>query len=105
MRETGWTRVSRGSHAGHIPTRSVSRRRTLLEALRMLPLPGRGPLPAPRRVPAIPGLDFRERTSTAEGLRLIPLEAPGRRRYRAQEGGIEPPWRKPVYGDPEDDRS
>lgn len=105
MGETGWTRVSRGSHAGHIPTRSLPRTFAVPEEVRMLPRHGPRTLSPPRRVPTIPGLDFRERTSTAEGLRLIPLEAPGRRRYQAQEGGIGPPWRKPVYTDPESDES
>jgi hypothetical protein len=105
MDATGWTRVSRGSHAGHIPTRPISRGRAPLEVLRALPLPGRAPPPPPRRVPALPGLDLWERTTTSEGLRLIPLELPGRRRYRAQDGGIGPPWHKPVYGDPESEDS
>jgi len=71
---TGWTRVSRGSHAGHVPF-------------------GR------------PGVNLRERTSTAEGLRLIPLEDVDRRRYRALDPGIKPPWRKEAWKDPESPRS
>ena len=63
---TGWTRVSRGSHAGHIP---LGRRR--------------------------------ERTSTAEGLRLVPLESVRHRRYRRLDAGVSPPWEKRVYRDPE----
>ncbi|HYN52144.1 MAG TPA: hypothetical protein VES62_14570 [Thermoleophilaceae bacterium] len=70
--KTGWTRVSRGSHAGHIP------------------LPG----PSPD-----------ERTSTSEGLRLIPLETLERRSYRRDQAGIAPPWRKDAYDDPESDES
>ena len=66
----GWTRVSRGSHAGHLPSR-------------------------------LPGRDTRERTSTAEGLRLIPLETLDKRGYRPLEPGIKPPWRKEAYRDPE----
>lgn len=77
--ETRWTRVSRGSHAGHIP----------LDGSR-----GR-----------IPGRDMRERTSTADGLRLVPLESVDRRRYRRLEPGISPPWHKRSYRDPEDDSS
>lgn len=77
--ETGWTRVSRGSHAGHIP----------LEGSR-----GR-----------IPGRDMRERTSTADGLRLVPLESVDRRRYRPLDRGIDPPWRKRAFRDPEDPSS
>ena len=83
-RPTGWTRVSRGSHAGHIPF--VLRR-------------GR-----PAR-PSYPGRHVRERTSTAEGLRLIPLERVRRRAYRPLDRDITPPWRKRVYSDPEDDGS
>ena len=69
-RETGWTRVSRGSHAGHIPPELA-----------------------------------RERTTTAEGLRIVPLETLEKRSYRPLDEGIEPPWRKRVYGDPESDSS
>ncbi|MGH2742383.1 MAG: hypothetical protein ACRDN8_07850, partial [Thermoleophilaceae bacterium] len=86
---TGWTRVSRGSHAGHIPLDGTRRR--------------------------IPGRDMRERTSTSDGLRLIPLESIDRRRYRAlrnsvnlpwhREKGVTPPWRKRVYRQPEDGES
>jgi len=78
--ETGWTRVSRGSHAGHIPLGDNDRRR-------------------------IPGRDMRERTSTAEGLRLIPLEPTDKRRYRPLDKSVTPPWRKPVYRHPEDGES
>ena len=83
---TRWTRVSRGSHAGHIPLDGATRRR-------------------------LPGRDMRERTSTSDGLRLIPLESTARRRYRPlrnsrdrpwhREKGVTPPWRKPVYRHPE----
>ena len=68
---TGWSRVSYGSHAGHIP--------------------------AP--------LDPRERTTTAEGLRLIPLETHQTRRYRRLDDDVKPPWRKRAYHDPESDES
>ena len=87
---TGWTRVSRGSHAGHIPLDDEYRRR-------------------------LPGRHMRERTSTAEGLRLVPLESVERRRYRRRRNsanlpwhrdrGIDPPWRKRVYRDPESKKS
>ena len=77
---TGWTRVSRGSHAGHIPLDRGYRAR-------------------------LPGRDMRERTSTAEGLRLVPLESIDRRRYRRLAKGISPPWEKRVYRHPEDDSS
>jgi hypothetical protein len=107
---SGWTRVSRGSHAGHIPMRTRVERRGA-------PAGGSGGRFAGfasvrrRRTPLLPGPQLRERTSTSEGLRLIPLEAPGARRdrrgrpYRSNAGGIDPPWRKEVYRDPLSDRS
>ena len=71
---TGWTRVSRGSHAGHIPLNGSRRK--------------------------LPGVNVRERTSTADGLRLVPLEQVARKRYRPLDKGIKPPWRKPVWKHP-----
>ena len=79
IRSTGWSRVSRGSHAGHIP------------------VDGDRPL--------YPGADLRERSSTAEGLRLVPLEAVDRLGYEPLDPKVRPPWRKPVYGDPRRDTS
>ncbi len=73
-RWTGWTRVSRGSHAGHIPLNGSRRK--------------------------LPGVNLRERTSTADGLRLVPLERVGRERYRPLARGIKPPWKKGVWKDP-----
>jgi hypothetical protein len=55
--------------------------------------------------PVYPGPDLRERTATAEGLRLIPLETHDRRRYRRHDEHIEPPWRKDAYHDPTSDES
>ena len=69
-RRTGWTRVSRGSHAGHVPQ-----------------------------------LRLRERTTTAEGIRLVPLETMDRTGYVPLEGGVTPPWRKRAWSDPESDAS
>jgi hypothetical protein len=93
--ETGWTRVSRGSHAGHVPTEQV-----------MLGTPVRGSPPPPVRYrPLLPGHDLRERTTTGEGLRLIPLETYSKRDYRPIEDDIKPPWGKDVYSDPESDES
>ena len=46
-------------------------------------------------------MDLRERTSTAEGLRLIPLEARRPGGYRPKDDSVTPPWRKEVYLDPE----
>ena len=95
---TGWTRVSRGSHAGHIPMRT--RRR------------GLRPVPAwPPEVhqqvdllgPEYPGTDFRERTTTSEGLRLVPLESIDSGRYRPLDEDIVPPWGKDVYEEPRSD--
>ena len=49
--------------------------------------------------------DPRERTTTAEGLRLIPLETHDRRGYRRRDEDIAPPWGKEVYEEPESDGS
>jgi hypothetical protein len=98
MGASGWTRVSRGSHAGHLPGK-----------LSTPPLPSlRAPAPRPHRprfTPALPGVSLRERTSTAEGLRLIPLETRRPRGYRPKDDSVVPPWRKEVYLDPESDKS
>lgn len=67
----GWTRVSGGSHAGHVPTDD---------------LPGNG---------------LRERTATPEAIRLVPLEGIDRARYRRLDPGISPPWEKDAYLNPE----
>src|SRR3954468_19436717 len=66
MPVTGWTRVSKGSHAGHIPTAAV---RTNLERRH-----GSKPVRVADR-PAYPGVDLEERTTTAAGLRLVPIES------------------------------
>jgi hypothetical protein len=93
---TGWTRVSRGSHAGHVPVELTGRS----------PGPGRHPSAGPPRfLPRYPGRHMRERTTTAEGLRLIPLETIDQRRYRALDPDVEPPWRKDAYREPENDSS
>jgi hypothetical protein len=86
---TGWTRVSRGSHAGHVPLRHELR----------------GPPLRVEAVPLLPGRDLRERTTTAEGLRLVPLETLDARGYRGLDEDIEPPWQKDAYWDPESDGS
>jgi hypothetical protein len=62
----GWSRVSYGSHAGHIP------------------------LPAP---------DPDERTTTAAGVRIVPIERLSREEL-ATEFEVAPPWDKAVYLDP-----
>ena len=79
IRRTGWTRVSHGSHAGHIPMRGDT--------------------------PMLPGHDLDERTTTGEGLRLIPLEAHDRRGYRRRDDDVVPPWHKEAYRDPESEES
>jgi hypothetical protein len=63
---TGWTRVTRGSHAGHIPD----------------------------------GPHDDERRTESDGVALVPIErlSPG---DLATSFAIVPPWRKPVYTDPE----
>ena len=86
---TGWSRVSRGSHAGHIPLREDGGGPDLSRdhGLRWL---------RPTYTPSIPGLDLHERTTTADGLRLLPVEAlPPDMRF-----AISAPWRKEVYRDP-----
>ena len=111
MARTGWTRVSRGSHAGHIPLETILERLPRPDRSTPRPRARAGPVPPPirrRYEPQYPGIDLRERTTTAEGLRLIPLETLGRarRRYRPLDPpGISPPWRKPSWRDPEDERS
>jgi hypothetical protein len=80
---TGWTRVSRGSHAGHLP----------------VDIRGREPL---RLRPRYPGRDMHERTSTGDGLRLVPLERVDKRNYRPLETpGVLPPWLKRAWREPE----
>ena len=88
VRAGGWTRVSRGSHAGHIPGRLSAPHRSRL-----------------RFRPALPGVDLRERTSTGEGLRLIPLESRDPRGYRPRDDSVTPPWLKEVYLEPESGKS
>lgn len=91
---TGWTRVSRGSHAGHVPTVEV----------RGGPLARHGPRrrgPVVRDRPAVEGVDVHERTTMADGLRLVPLETIDPRSYHSlQRDGPTPPWLKEVYDDP-----
>jgi hypothetical protein len=70
----GWTRVSRGSHAGHIPDRA-------------------------------PGSGVHERSTTAPGIHLVPLETLDHDTYKPLSGGIKPPWTKEVYIHPSRDTS
>ncbi len=104
---TGWTRVSRGSHAGHIPFRTEVRPRAPGPAGARVPrgkTPGAPPVRL-RRLPLYPGPGNRERSSSAEGLRLVPLETRAEHRYRPLDPGISPPWRKEVYDEPESEGS
>jgi hypothetical protein len=84
---SGWTRVSRGSHAGHIP-------------MRMRPH-----VVGVHYDPVWPGGGLHERATTAPGIRLVPLETLDQRSYRPRKGGIKPPWTKQVYGNPTGDTS
>ena len=99
---SGWTRVSRGSHAGHVPFR-VNRGRHD-------PLDGPGvprfdtpPRPPHRTGPAwlVPGRNLDERTSSGEGVRLIPARDSRPRLLPTVGRGVKPPWRKRAYTDPE----
>lgn len=103
MQPTGWVRVSRGSHAGHLP-------------FRLEPRSGNPPprpavpryLPPPssawrreRHVPLVPGRNLDERSTSGEGIRLIPLETLDRHSYHPLDPKVKPPWRKRAYSDPE----
>ena len=91
---TGWTRVSRGSHAGHIPTVEERRLSGILHGAHRVS-------PRVRDRPAVQGVDVHERTTTADSLRLVPLESIDPRSYHSlQRDGPTPPWAKDVYRDP-----
>lgn len=49
----------------------------------------------------VPPRRARERTATAEGIRLVPLEGIDRRSYRRLDPDIAPPWQKDAYRNPE----
>jgi len=82
---SGWTRVSYGSHAGHFPGQTP---------IRSAPFRPRAPLRSER-----------ERSTTAAGLRLVPLETIDRSAYTRRDERIVPPWEKEVYDNPLSDRS
>jgi hypothetical protein len=103
--ETGWSRVSYGSHAGHVPVNAVRDHpgRPFATGVGRARPAGRAPRrgPGPRRFePALPGADLRERTTTSAGLRLVPLESIDRGAYTRRDDQISPPWEKEVYRDP-----
>jgi hypothetical protein len=110
IRPTGWVRVTRGSHSGHVPLRMEPRAdepgdgRRIPRIPRHIPPPG-SPARPWRRVPLVPGRDMDERTTSSEGLRLIPLETRDTRGYRQLDEDVRPPWRKRAYTDPETDGS
>jgi hypothetical protein len=92
---TGWTRVSKGSHAGHIP----------LETHWAPDLEIRPHGPWFQHVtgyrPLYPGSDLHERTTAAAGLDLIPIETLAPSVLSGSRfDGISPPWLKEVYLDP-----
>jgi hypothetical protein len=91
---TGWTRVSKGSHAGHIP----------YETRWVVVSPARRRGPPQREVagyrPLYPGRDLHERTTSAAALELIPIETLPPPDLRTDFGNIRPPWLKEVYLDP-----
>ena len=72
-RAGGWSRVSRGSHAGHLPD-------------------------------GLPEPHVRERTSTSEGLRLVPTESLDWASYRPRDEHVKPPWEKQSWRDLEHGR-
>ncbi|HWH43243.1 MAG TPA: hypothetical protein VNT32_00790 [Thermoleophilaceae bacterium] len=96
---TGWSRVSRGSHAGHVPMRDRPRPGFHVRI-------GKDPGADVHREligPAYPGVDLRERTTSSAGMRLFPVESVDRSAYRRLDPGISPPWDKEVYEDPRSD--
>jgi hypothetical protein len=94
-RHTGWVRISRGSHSGHVPFAQVPRPRTGPLIPRYLPAPSR-----PRLRPIRPGRGLRERSTTGEGLRLVPLESIDPRSYVPHDPHVLRPWDKDAYLDP-----
>ena len=99
---TGWTRVSRGSHAGHVPLERLVTGQRGGSGGRVGVMRGRLRV---RYRPRIPGVDLRERTSTPEGIELVPLERLDKRGYYRLGEGVSPPWQKRAYDSPEDPHS
>ncbi|MFL5827549.1 MAG: hypothetical protein ACJ76V_13575 [Thermoleophilaceae bacterium] len=94
---TGWSRVSRGSHAGHIPL--DSERHGVRVGGGVPFVHGRSYSYAP----LYPGAGLDERTTAAPSLRLVPLETVRGRRDVFPD--ISPPWRKRAWSHPESDSS
>jgi hypothetical protein len=93
---TGWTRVSKGSHAGHIPLERERRYASLDELMHG----GNVEVTTGYR-PLYPGVDLHERTTGGAALDLIPIETlPPAVLSDTQWDGISPPWLKEVYLDP-----
>ena len=87
--------MSRGSHAGHVPLDRILRQ-----------VQSRyGPAMRPRYRARLPGRGLRERPTTSDGLRLVPLERLRRDGYRRLGQDVSPPWEKEVYRDPESPHS
>jgi hypothetical protein len=94
-RHAGWVRISRGSHSGHLPFVQLPRRWVGQRVPRAV---GR---PAPPRLrPIRPGDGLRERSTTGEGLRLVPLESIDPHTYVPLDPHVLPPWDKDAYLDP-----
>jgi hypothetical protein len=93
---TGWTRVSKGSHAGHIPLEPIYARDGRMQfalSPSLLRTYGYRPL--------YPGVDLHERTTGGAALDLIPIETlPPELLRETKWDGISPPWLKEVYLDP-----
>ncbi|MEA2448245.1 MAG: hypothetical protein QOG63_177, partial [Thermoleophilaceae bacterium] len=53
--------------------------------------------------PLYPGRDLHERTTSAGGLELIPIEGLSDAALATDFGEDVPPWHKVVYGDPTSD--
>ena len=56
--------------------------------------------PKLRLAPLWPGHGLHERSTTGEGLRLVPIESLDPRRYRPRDRDVLPPWDKDAYLDP-----
>ena len=103
IRPTGWVRVSRGSHAGHVPFQVTPRPHDPRNGpgVPRFITPPRSPAPHRPRVPQVPGRNLHERSTTGEGLRLVPLETLDRGSYTPLDDDVRPPWEKRAYSDPE----